>query len=270
MMATRDRPRPHREETSEHEDPSFAYEAAFGLDDDITDEDVEEFLAERAEEAEQKEKKPGFLNLQTGAGLAIIAIGTVYLLQQIGFFPLAYSLGALVSLLPWLAGILIILTGFGVLSWSPSRRRRKQRKATRQRAERARAEKTAGRAAGAAGGRTGASAFEQAWKSAERAVREAERRATGAASRAASRASTRRDGRRRLTKSRRNKKIAGVASGIAEYLGVDPILVRIAFVIGAIFGNGFTIPLYLILAFVMPAASDEDDDDPLVTIVRDR
>ncbi|HLT48152.1 MAG TPA: PspC domain-containing protein [Rubricoccaceae bacterium] len=270
-MATRERPRQRPEETPEFEDDRLAYEAAFGLDDDITDEDVEEYLAEQAEEAERKEKKAGFLNLQTGAGLAIIAIGMVYLLQQIGFFPLGYSLGALVALLPWLAGILIILTGFGVLSWSPARRRRKARREARERRERrarrARAEKTAGRSAGRSAGAAAGAAFEQAWRSAERAVREAERRA----SRAASRSSARRDGRKRLAKSRKNKKIAGVASGIAEYLGVDPILIRIAFVIGAIFGNGFTIPLYLILAFVMPPAEDDDDDDdPVVTIVRDR
>lgn len=267
MMATRERPRQRPDETSEHEDDPLAYEAAFGLDGDITDEDVEEFLDERAAEDEQREKKPGFLNLQTGAGLAVIAIGMVYLLQQIGFFPLGYSLGALVALLPWLAGVLIILTGFGVLSWSPSRRRRKQRQATRQRTQRPRPEKTAGRARPA----SGASPFEQAWQSAERAVREAERRASGAAARASSRTSSRRDGRKRLAKGLRNKKIAGVASGIANYLGIDPTLVRIAFVIGAIFGNGFTIPLYLILSFVMPAGENEGGgDDPVVTIVRDR
>src|SRR5690606_30627351 len=145
MMATRERPRQRPEETSETEDEYLGYEATFGLDPDITDEDVEDYLRERAEEAE-REKKPGFLNLQTGAGLAIITIGIVYLLQQIGFFPLGYSLGALVALLPWLAGILIILTGFGVLSWSPARRRRKQRREAQKRRERrARAEKTVGR-----------------------------------------------------------------------------------------------------------------------------
>ncbi|MDX1421035.1 MAG: PspC domain-containing protein [Rubricoccaceae bacterium] len=271
-MATRERPRQRPDESSEFDDDSFAFESTFGLEADITDEDVEDYLREQAEEAEAK-KKPGFLNLQTGAGLAIITIGVVYLLQQIGFFPLGYSLGALVALLPWLAGILIILTGFGVLSWSPARRRRKQRRKARLRRERqARAEKTAGRARRAKEKReaAGASPFEQAWRSAERAVREAERRA----SRLSSRTSERRGSRKRLAKSRKGKKIAGVASGIADYLGIDPILVRIAFVIGAIFGNGFTIPLYIILAFVMPSADqdddDDDDDDRYVSIVRDR
>jgi phage shock protein C len=261
-MATRQRPQRRADEEYVEDDSLLAYESAFGLDEDITDEDIEEYLDEEAEKEERTQKKPGFLNLQTGSGLAIITIGTIYLLQQLGFFPLGYSLGALVAFLPWLAGILIILTGFGVLSWSPSRRRRRARRQARR--SRARQEKTMGRqrarAAGNAAGNVASAAFERAKKSAERA-----------ASRTSSRAGTRREGRRRLAKSRSNKKIAGVAAGIANYLGLDPLLVRIAFVVGAIFGNGFTIPLYVILAFVLPKAEDEDTppDDPLIRIVRD-
>ncbi len=67
--------------------------------------------------------------------------------------------------------------------------------------------------------------------------------------------------------------LAGVAGGIAQYLGIDPVLVRIAFVIGAIVGSGATIPLYLILAFVLPKAEefeedDDGDDDTFVHVVR--
>ncbi|NNF56688.1 MAG: PspC domain-containing protein [Rhodothermaceae bacterium] len=113
-------------------------------------------------------------------------------------------------------------------------------------------------------------AFEQARDSAARAAREA----SEAASRAARRSRQRRSGtKRRLAKSRSNKKLAGVAGGIANYLGLDATLVRIAFVIGAIFGNGFTIPLYIILAFVLPREErvdfDRDDDDPIVRVIRD-
>jgi phage shock protein C len=266
MMATRERPRQRQDDPSEHEYTDDAsLESDFTLDEDITDEDVEEYLAEQAAEAEQQRKKPGFWNLQTSAGIALIAIGTVYLLQHLGFFPLAYSLQALVALLPWLAGLLIILTGFGVLSWSPARRRKKQRRQARER-QRPRPERSSGRAK-TAGAAAGASAFEQARRSAERAVREAERRA----SRAFSSAGQRRSGQRRLTKSRRGRKIAGVAAGIADYLGVDPNLVRIAFVIGTIVGQGAGVILYLILAFVMPQDDEPDEpSDPFVTVIRDR
>lgn len=39
---------------------------------------------------------------------------------------------------------------------------------------------------------------------------------------------------RRLTLSSADRKIAGVCGGIAEYLGIDPTIVRVAFVLGAL------------------------------------
>lgn len=268
-MATRQRNRPQQSDAHEQENDFLAYETLFDLDNDITEDDVEEFLEDQELEDELKEKKEGFLNLQTGSGLAVIAIGTIYLLQQLGFFALPFSMGAFVALLPWLAGILIIMTGFGVLSWSPSRRRRKARKKARERRARtARRQKTMGRTEVREPSRS-SRAFEQAKQSARRASREAER----AVGKAKSRANQRRShARKRLTKSRKHKVIAGVSGGIANYLGIDPVLVRIALVIGTIVGSGATIPLYLILAFVLPTADDfedDDDNDPIVRVVRD-
>ena len=261
-MATRQRTRPQQSDSHDQEDDLLAYETMFDLDDDITEADVEEFLEEQEAEEELKEKKPGFLNLQTGSGLVVIVIGMIYLMQQVGFFPLGFALGGLVAFLPWLAGILIILTGFGVMSWSPTRRRRNARKKARER--RARKERQRKTTAGRRTQQTASRAFDVAKRSARKAAREAERASSRVASvsRVASRASQRRShARKRLAKSRKNKKIAGVAAGISNFLGIDATLVRIAFVIGAIFGSGVTIPLYLILAFVLPAAEDEDDDD---------
>ncbi|MDX1618186.1 MAG: PspC domain-containing protein [Balneolaceae bacterium] len=56
----------------------------------------------------------------------------------------------------------------------------------------------------------------------------------------------------RLSKSRTDKMIAGVCGGIAEYLGWDPTIVRIIFVILTIMGYGSPVLLYFILALVMP------------------
>jgi phage shock protein C len=56
---------------------------------------------------------------------------------------------------------------------------------------------------------------------------------------------------RRLTRCRHDKQLAGVASGMAEYLGMDPTVVRILWILSVFFG-GFTILLYIVLAFVMP------------------
>lgn len=48
-----------------------------------------------------------------------------------------------------------------------------------------------------------------------------------------------------------DKMIAGVCAGVAEYFGVDPVIVRIVFVLLALAGGpGFL--LYIILWIVMP------------------
>lgn len=57
---------------------------------------------------------------------------------------------------------------------------------------------------------------------------------------------------KKLTKSN-NKMVAGVCAGIAEYLGWDPTLVRIVYLLLALFSAGFPgLLLYLILCIVMP------------------
>ena len=58
--------------------------------------------------------------------------------------------------------------------------------------------------------------------------------------------------RRRLTRSR-NKMIAGVCGGIAEYFQIDPTLVRVLYVLVSILSVAFPgIVAYIILMFVMP------------------
>ncbi len=59
---------------------------------------------------------------------------------------------------------------------------------------------------------------------------------------------------RRLTKSKSNKMIFGVCGGLGEYFGIDPTLVRLAFVLLA-FLNGIGIVIYIILAVIMPSES---------------
>jgi phage shock protein PspC (stress-responsive transcriptional regulator) len=56
---------------------------------------------------------------------------------------------------------------------------------------------------------------------------------------------------RRLTRRGDNKIIAGVASGIADYLGIEPWIVRIAFVVMVPFG-GFGVLAYLIAWLLVP------------------
>src|SRR5208283_3590374 len=56
---------------------------------------------------------------------------------------------------------------------------------------------------------------------------------------------------KRLFKSRTNKIIAGVCGGLAEYFDVDPVIMRVLFVLLAFFGgSGFI--LYIACAIIMP------------------
>ena len=54
----------------------------------------------------------------------------------------------------------------------------------------------------------------------------------------------------RLTRSETDKRIAGVCGGLGEYFGIDPILIRVAFVLLALMGPGLI--AYIVLWIVMP------------------
>ncbi|MCL2603416.1 MAG: PspC domain-containing protein [Defluviitaleaceae bacterium] len=56
---------------------------------------------------------------------------------------------------------------------------------------------------------------------------------------------------KRLYKSRTDRKISGVCAGIAEYFGIDPTIVRLAWVI-FMFMGGSGIIAYIVAAIVMP------------------
>lgn len=64
---------------------------------------------------------------------------------------------------------------------------------------------------------------------------------------------------KKLRRSSRNNKIAGVCGGLGEYFGVDPTLVRAIFVVIALFGTS-GIWLYILLAIIMPKADVDEDD----------
>lgn len=57
--------------------------------------------------------------------------------------------------------------------------------------------------------------------------------------------------RRRLQRSATEKRLAGVCGGLAEYFDIDPLLVRIGFVIAALAGGPGLIA-YLVLWIALP------------------
>ncbi len=181
----------------------------------VSDEELEALLFE-----EEKDSSNGFFNLPTIAGLSLILVGIVYMFQEMGF-PAGPDLGFIIQMLPLLAGILIILLGFGVLSWRPKPKQKKVKTK----------------------GKLHVSHSPHAAGSAPRT------------------------GRRRLTKSR-NKKIAGVAAGIAEQFNIDPTVIRIAWVISVFMTNGLSILFYAAMAYILPPPETMTLEER-ITILRD-
>lgn len=65
---------------------------------------------------------------------------------------------------------------------------------------------------------------------------------------------------KRLTRSNKNKLLAGVCGGIAKFLGWDPTIVRILYVLLSILSAAFPgILVYLILWLVMPLEKETEE-----------
>lgn len=210
-MRTRTRQRLEEELTA------FDEESSFDLDlESLSDEELESLLFEEPDESSK-----GIWNLPTISGLSLILVGIAYVMQEMNIWQGFPDLGMIVGMLPVLAGILIILLGFGVLSWRP----KKKKEIKKVRVD---------------------------LKSAKPKVKVHKRSDTS---------------NRKLRKSR-DKKISGVAAGIADYFNIDPTLVRIAFVVGTIASGGPFFFAYLILSMVMPKPESRDTEER-ITIIRD-
>ena len=55
-----------------------------------------------------------------------------------------------------------------------------------------------------------------------------------------------------LTRSKSNRMIAGVCAGLADYLNIDPTVVRLLFMLGFFLAGPGIIIAYLIMAIVTP------------------
>ena len=221
-MSTRTRTSTKSESQNFHyDDESLDLEA-------LSNDELEALLFE-----EEPEKPKGIFNLPTMAGFALILVGIGYIFQKLGFLSAGIDLTVLAQMLPWLAGILIILLGFGVLSWRPGGGSRKRAKAEKKLA-----------------------------RSQLKAEKARDRNHTG-----------RSDG-HKLMRSK-DKKLAGVAGGIAEYFGIDPTLIRIGFVIGMIASSGSFLFAYVLMAFLMPnqekkaIRTGKPTPSERITIIRD-
>lgn len=67
----------------------------------------------------------------------------------------------------------------------------------------------------------------------------------------------------RLYRSRKEKMVAGVCGGLAQYFNVDPVIVRVAFVALGV-ASGVGLLAYIILAIVVPERP-ADEPEPELT-----
>jgi len=56
---------------------------------------------------------------------------------------------------------------------------------------------------------------------------------------------------KRLYRSRTERQIAGVCGGLGNYMGIDPTVIRLLFLLGVVFVGG-TLLAYIVLAIVIP------------------
>ncbi len=62
---------------------------------------------------------------------------------------------------------------------------------------------------------------------------------------------------KRLVRAKSDRIFLGVAAGIARYFNIDPIIVRVVFIVAGLVSAGHAILAYLLLAILMP--SEEKD-----------
>ncbi len=73
----------------------------------------------------------------------------------------------------------------------------------------------------------------------------------------------------KLVRSQDDRMVAGVAAGVAEYVNLDPVIVRLIFVLLALAG-GHGVLIYIILMIIMPetnapfAKANGFDDEEIV------
>lgn len=67
---------------------------------------------------------------------------------------------------------------------------------------------------------------------------------------------------KKLYRSKKDQKLVGVCSGVAEYFNLDPTVVRLIWALSVLFG-GSGILLYIVCAFIIPE-KPTDEDYPMV------
>lgn len=67
---------------------------------------------------------------------------------------------------------------------------------------------------------------------------------------------------RKLYKSTNNKMLSGVCAGFADFIGIDPTIVRVLYALVSFFTGGFPgVIIYIMLAIIIPEDNGMIDTD---------
>lgn len=213
---------------------------------DFEDHELQQTLNEFLED-EQKENT-NIWNFATIAGIVMFLVIMVYMIQSVIGLNLGPDLSGIVEYLPLIGGILVTLVGFGFFVGDRKRERQaKKKKKSRQKSR---------------------YDFESADDSRQQEDvnfendlgRERSRRRFSDEKYQFDRYAFRQ--RKKLYKSRSNKKLAGVCGGLAEYFGISTTVVRFLFVFAFFAGSGTSLLLYIALAIALdkePQGMDQFD-----------
>lgn len=187
-------------------------------------------------EDEEKENT-NIWNFATIAGLSMFFVLMVYVIQVVFGLNMGSVFNGIVEFLPLIGGILVTLVGFGYLVGD--RKKEKQAKKENRR-QKHKYDFTSGNTAG---GRTEKDTFDSDFGS-----RRSGRRFADDQYQFDEYAFRQR---RKLYKSRSDKKVAGVCGGLAEYFGISTTVVRFLFVFAFFAGSGTSLLAYIALAIAL-------------------
>ncbi len=226
------------------------------------------------EEEQKKESGKGIWNFSTIAGMSMLFIGMMFVLQWIGlpFGGLSDFAQDAITALPFIGGALVTLVGFGFLVGDRRRVKAFERKIRREFKSKQRAAKKSRPARSTSTSSRkrmdDVHGSEDVFGSSFSTLRndldsDSKKSKSSSYSSFDSFASTSYGYKqsKKLMKSRSDKKWAGVCGGLAKYFGISSTVARLLFVIAFFMTSGTSLLIYLGLALAMPKEPVELMDD---------
>lgn len=193
---------------------------------------------------EEKKANTNIWNFATIAGIVMIFVAIVYLIQTLGL-TLGPDVSGLVEILPLVGGFIVTLVGFGFFMGDP----RKKKSRSEEKSYNFdynydefsdQEDFTLNNDLGNDGKKKQKDSFDKTSSAYDRyAFKQS----------------------KKLYKSRTDKKIAGVCGGLAKYFGISSTVIRVLFIITLFAGGGTSLLIYLALALALDKEPPEMMDD---------